>query len=258
MSLGVIIFISIAVNSVPCGKKTNCSCYYIQDQANVYNCTSSNMSILPGDDEIREHTNWLDFRNNKLANLCVSNKYLKNISNLILSNNDINYMCNSTINILRKGQLQALDLSYNKLKTLPKSIVNVSLSTELWLSHNTFTCDCDTLWLKDWMFNKSGRSIVQDLNDITCSNGGPMNQMDAVKLGCFPKELTLWQKMLIGISAFVIVGVVIAIIAVSRRWNEVKWFVYLHFDILDKNEGNDNLENKDTDVFVSYKYVATW
>ena len=213
------------------------------------------MDFLPSDNEIDLHTNWLDFRNNDLSTFCTLNAYLKNISHLMLSNNRIGKICHNTTDFLRKGRLKALDLSQNDLKRLPRNIVNVSYSTELWLSRNPYLCNCDTLWLKDWIFNKSGQTIVQDSYDVKCSDNVPMNQIDAVEMGCFPKELTLWQKILIGMSATVTIGVVIAIIAISKRWNEVKWFMYLHFDVLDKNDGNENLENKKSDIFVSYKYV---
>ena len=108
---------------------------------------------------------------------------------------------------------------------------------------------------RDWMesFNKSGKRVVQDYQNITCQNGFHIDALDPVQMGCFPKELTLWEKILIGISATVTIGIVIAIIAISRRWNEVKWFMYLYFDVLDKNDGIDDLEGMGKDALISYR-----
>ena len=72
-------------------------------------------------------------------------------------------------------------------------------------------------------------------------------------MGCYPHKLSIGEKITIGIFGALILGTTITIIAVSRRWNEVKFFLYLHFDILDKNERDEDLTDKFYDVFVSYR-----
>ena len=37
---------------------------------------------------------------------------------------------------------------------------------------------------------------------------------------------------------------------------QVKFFLYLHFDILDKNDGDEKLTDKFYDIFVSYRYIT--
>ena len=105
--------------------------------------------------------------------------------------------------------------------------------------------------MKDWLnkFNKS----IKTLSHIKCNNGTEIIKLNAVRMGCYPRVLTLWIKILIGLSTSLTIVLVILIIMISKRWKEVKWFVYLHFDILDKNDGNEYLDNKETDAFVSYR-----
>ena len=70
-------------------------------------------------------------------------------------------------------------------------------------------------------------------------------------MGCYPHKLSTAEKATIGIFGALIVGIVIAIVAISRRWNEVKWLLYLHFNILDKSDNNEDLTDKKYDAFVS-------
>ena len=242
------------MNPVPCTKTSNCTCYYIPNEANVCNCSGNHLQSLPTDNDVPASTEWLDFSRNNLKELCVRDKstYLSGISGLYLDSNGLSSICDKTIDTLGNGKLKILHLTNNNLQRLPRNIVNWGNSTEIWLSHNPFACDCKLLWMKNWMTNETYRTIFEDYYNIKCASGVPLYEMDPVKMGCFPKELTIWQKALIGISATVTVGVIVAVIAISRRWNEVKWFMYLHFDILDKNEGNKNLSNKEKDALISY------
>ena len=96
--------------------------------------------------------------------------------------------------------------------------------------------------------------MIRDYKEVKCRDGHLLYQLDAVKMGCFPKELTVWMKNLTGLSAFVILGVAVAIIFISRRWKEVKWFMYLHFDVLDINDEDEDLEIVEADALLSYRY----
>ena len=247
------IHVYFVVTPIPCGE--GCHCYYIQDKGNVFNCSSRQRRILPDANDVPNITNWLDVSSNKLNFLCGGHPYLKTISALYLENNNISGICNGTLDILTKGKLEILNLSGNNFSRLPEHIENVTTLTKAWFAGNPFKCDCDMLSMRDWMesFNKSGTRVVQDYLHINCQNGYPIHALDAVQMGCFPKELTLWEKILLGVSATVTIGIVIAIIAINRRWNEVKWFMYLHFNILDKNDGKEDLENMEKDAIISYR-----
>ena len=62
--------------------------------------------------------------------------------------------------------VQQLDLRGNRLKILPKSIMKAKNTTKLWLSENPFECNCDMVWMRDWLV---GTSNIMDKENINCS-----------------------------------------------------------------------------------------
>ncbi len=209
------------------------------------------MTSLPPN--VTDNTEWMKFTHNPLVKLDATYDYLETLLHLNFSSNKIEKISDRTVEIIAQTKCQFLDLSDNKIRKLPKSVQMLQNSTEIWLAENNFVCDCSMLWMLDWM--SSGQ--VKDFNNIKCGKGKfagkYMHSLDGFKMGCFP----LWQKILIGVSVTITVLIVIAIIGVSRRWNEVKWLMFLHFDILDKNDAaSEILENKESDALLSYRYVV--
>ena len=240
---------------IRCGD--GCRCYYRQDEGNVYNCSSTNAKILPSEANFPNGTDWLDVSDNRLNLLCGHHPYLKKIQSFFLTNNNISEICDNTLNTLKHGKLEILEQSHNQLSGLPRLIQNVTSLRQIWLLDNPFKCDCDMLWMKNWMenFNNSGYPVVQKYHYLYCENMGnsPIHALNPVAMGCYPKVLTLWEKMGIGIAATVTTGIVIAIIAISRRWNEVKWLMYLHFDIPPGQDKKEKWEEKNVDAVLFYK-----
>ena len=237
-----------------CG--TRCQCYYVQDVGNTLNCSSRNLTSLPSNTEVPNITDYLNLSKNNINVLDGNQNYTRTIFGIILSNNTISDIKDEFLENLENGKIEVLDLRNNSLKRLPHKITNLSTLREIWLSNNPFVCDCDMLWMKNWMetFNKSGKMVVRDYYALQCVNGlGPVYDLDPVKMGCFPRGLTLWEKILIGLSVIIAIAIVIAIIAISRRWEEVKWFMYLHFDILGTSDKKDDLEHAENDALVSYR-----
>ena len=186
---------------VPCGR--GCRCRYIQDKCNLYDCSGANLDTLPPNREVPNITNCQNFRNNKLTILNTSETYLKEIFHLDISSNNLGYIVSDKISNLQK--LRWLNISNNKLKILPRKIVTLTELDEVWLSGNPFTCNCDMLWMASWMNNftihpDSDVRVVRDYYHVKCEDGHLMKNLDQVQMGCFPKELTLWQKILIGIA----------------------------------------------------------
>ena len=236
-----------------CGGK--CRCYYVQNKANLFNCSRVHLLTLPEETDVPNDTNWQDFSYSQMTSFHANKLYLGNILTLNLSHNNISEIVIE--NIQRLSNVKKLDLSHNRLKHLPKIFTKLKGFTHLWLRNNSFVCDCNTQWLKNWMENflisTTDIQVVQDYDKIRCDSGILIKNLDPVEMGCYPKELTLWQKILVGLSASVTIVLVIAIIAISRRWNEVRLFMYLHFDILDRNDKGENLEGIDSDGFVSHR-----
>ena len=230
-----------------------CRCYYLQDEANVFNCSHVQLRSLPNEKDVPNNTNWQDFSYTQMTSFHANKPYLGNILTLNLSHNNISEIVIDSTQSLRN--IKNLDLSYNRLKHLPKIFTTLKGLTNLWLRNNHFVCDCDTQWLKNWMENflTSDVQVVRDYEQIRCNNGMLIKDLDPVEMGCYPREMTLWQKVLIGSSVCVTIVLVIVMIAISRRWNEVKLFMYLHFDILSKNDGRENLDGIESDTFVSHR-----
>ena len=106
--------------------------------------------------------------------------------------------------------------------------------------------------------NLNNNSLIKDKKNVVSRSDTSLDQkisqMTPEKMGCYPHKLSVGEKVTIGIFGALIVGIVVAIIAISRRWNEVKWLLYLHFNILDKSDNNEDLTDKKYDAFLSYSY----
>ena len=58
-----------------------------------------------------------------------------------------------------------LDIRGNYLKEIPRMITKSNNISELWISDNPYECNCDMLWIKDWLINATN---VEDKDNITC------------------------------------------------------------------------------------------
>ena len=68
-------------------------------------------------------------------------------------------------------------------------------------------------------------------------------------MGCiFP----IWAISSIVVSAVVIV---IIIIILNRKWEAIRFFMFMHFDILPNDDGAENLDDVEFDAFVTYRSV---
>ena len=111
-----------------------------------------------------QDTIWLVLSGNNLGSLNKAPDYLENISLLNLSSSHITYVDKAVIT----ENLKNLDIRGNKLKTLPGTIANINDSSKLWISDNPFECNCDMIWMKDWLIDARN---VMDKKNITCSSG---------------------------------------------------------------------------------------
>ena len=200
----------------------------------------------------------LDLSRNRIPELCGKQSYLCNLAELDLSQNVINKICDETVSYMKTGSIIVLNIANNSITTLPSKLSNISSLQSVKLSGNNFICDCEMTWMIEWLSKRTpyGERIVKDYQDIVCHNGmmtgKQIYKLTSDEMGCYPHKLSIGEKITIGIFGALIVGIVIAIIAISRRWNEVKWFLYLHFNILDKRD-NEDLTDKKYDAFVSYR-----
>ena len=118
-------------------------------------------------DTVLEDTDWLLLSGNSLGSLNKAPDYLNNITLLNLSSSNIEYIEEKVIKVIPKSGMR-VDIRGNKLKTLPRAIASMNGSTKLWISDNPYDCNCDTLWMKNWLINNKN---VQDKYNVVCSTG---------------------------------------------------------------------------------------
>ena len=242
--LSFYISILFPVKGASCG---DCTCRYIQDIANVYNCSSIQMVKLPS--TVPEGINWLDASNNYLTELCDSPSYLRNVSSLNVGNNEIRKICDNVMAVLEVGNLQDLNLHSNKIEQLPKQIMHVTPLKRLWLSGNPYLCDCRTIWMKELILNSS--SYVQDAYDVMCASGVPLRALDFLTLKCYPGIYNLTPLNIVFLLCVLVVFVAATVVSYRKR-NEVRWLLYLHFGISFKRDKDINIAEMDYDCYLSY------
>ena len=73
-------------------------------------------------------------------------------------------------------------------------------------------------------------------------------QLDKQLMGCiFP----IWAIVVISASSIL---AVIIVIVVNRKWETIKFFMFMHFDILPNDDDPENLDEMEFDAFVTYRY----
>ena len=59
-----------------------------------------------------------------------------------------------------------LDIRGNNLKEIPRIIKKTRNMTKLWISGNPYECNCDMIWMKDWLMDSK---TVMDKENVNCS-----------------------------------------------------------------------------------------
>ncbi len=232
-------------------------CNYIQEyQANLMTCTKKFPLEIP------DMTNWLTISGGSIGRLCGNFAYFGQISNLNLSTNGITGICDSFIDsILKANTTKYVDLFGNEITHLPKATMQGNFE-RIWLSGNRFECNCDMLWMANWLANTmspSGGHLISDYNKVLCHNGKnkgiPIFTLNATYMNCLPTVTLVpaWGIGLISGAGVLVIVIVISMIAIARRWNEVKFWLYMHFDVLDKNDDDlGRLDGIQFDALLSY------
>ena len=206
-------------------------------------------------------TNWIVLENNTIGEICDDYNYSSDVEKLILPSNSIKTICPSfLIGLANSSALTHFDLSNNLLGDFPKDIQKVMKKIKL--GNNPTDCNCDILpWMPDWLENTtlpSGEHVVTDYKNVMCRNliHGKEKRVYRLKeedLGCNPFNTPVWFVALLTLCGVLFISIGASLFAVFRRWNEVKFWLYLHFDILDKRDNNENLDGKIHDALLSYR-----
>ena len=263
----------------------DCYCYYswLLNEVIVADCSHSKdhaHNELP--EKLPEDTSELILANNDVQILCGRRPYLTKLKILDISRNRLSKICTDIFQDL--DELRELNLANNALKAIPSQIEELINLTKLYITNNMveelpksiktlehlelveisgnpFRCDCDTIWMTEWILKSF--SIVQNPYSVLCVSGQgrgkrlvDLNQDD---LGC-PKDKNELKYALIGLTTVFVVTIVI-IILINRYKGYIKIWLYTRFGFHPWDQVEENLEEKDYDAFVSYcnkdlKWVA--
>ena len=240
----------------------NCSCYYsLEHQANIYNCSSMNLTALPP--SVQPGTNWLAVPSNNLTSLCMDRSYLSDLQYMDFSTNSITKVCDSFLQALKQSDQSpiTLNLSNNNLTSLPKAISNMNFS-ELHIGHNPYHCDCLILWMRDWLIRLStshaNPNFVVDCRDAVCHTGEmmgtPVYFLDQGKMGC---SSTPSQTLTLSISLPALFLVITVLIVITAKYMDaIKFLIYLKFDVLiGSDDVTEDINAMEFDAFVTYRLV---
>ena len=247
------------VYPVPCDILHPCNCYYNTDVGyNVLNCSQSNLKKLPP--VVPSKTDWFILDNSNIPSICSFNYTNSMIKKLDLKDNIIGSVCQSFYKDLGLNSLKELNLANNRITSIPR-LIQESRLTKIWLGGNPFHCDCHMTWMIKWLKNciQTGKQNVIDCSTVTCYSGQmigkPIHQLTEKDLECFPSRWTKWQKIGVGIGATVGFLLIVIATAVARRYEEIKFFMYyyLDFDLRQKDNKNENLDDIKYDAFFCYR-----
>ncbi len=103
----------------------------------------------------------------QLKVLYFPNYHLLELKTLNLENNSITIVDEESFKALLQSNI-SIKLSGNNMKHIPSFVSKVSLKANLWLAENPFECNCDMMWMRDWLQNASH---VMDKEKIKCGAG---------------------------------------------------------------------------------------
>ena len=149
------------------------------------------------------YTDWLLISGNNISSFnqeILQNSFLPYITKLDISDNRFDNISNEFIDLFTCSRLSFLDISNNNLTMLPSNIQNISSLRDLRLTGNSFQCNCENFWMKDWLNNSI---IIEHFTNITCTKPGlsgeeiRMIDMNPKDMDCpVPTILTNWWKIL--------------------------------------------------------------
>ena len=180
--------------------ENECHCYSNhQEKVLVADCSHNGLTQIP--QFLPNNLDWLIVSGNNIRSFDYSilNKtFMKHISKLDLSSNNISSISSEFIDVFIEDEnLKYFDVSNNNLKNMPKNIQNVTSLKKLRIQGNQFQCECDNIWMKDWIL--SNTDLVDNYKTIECEYAAgkvkPIIQVDRVTLGCISREapFSLWK-----------------------------------------------------------------
>lgn len=210
------------------------------------NCTGAGLTEMPVEvpDNGRSKLE-LFFDNNNIAAL-KNTSYIRKIHNISLFGNRIESLDSD---ILKSMNATRLDFRNNLIVSLPREIRKFSYST-VQLAGNPLECNCDSVWLLDWM------TLDSDAGDttLTCDSKTGIHRILDISLkvlGCTNELIVIICVCLGAVLALLVVALIFA----KRCPYETRVILYKLFRIRirDKYEYKED-QSKEVDIYMVFDH----
>ena len=238
-----------------------CRCYTdVHTGALVADCSDLGLIEIP--QNLPNYTDWLIVSGNNISSLdqeTLKTPILPYITKLDISRNRLENISHEFIEVFTNPyfKLSFLDISSNNLVRLPRNIMNISSLRNLRLTGNSFQCDCENLWMKNWLNNSN---IIENSTNIRCTMSKTpgeeilMIHMREKDMDCPSDNPILNPLEIFGIISSIFVLVLVLVIIWSNR-KAIKFWIFVRFSykFKDKDEPVENINDFDYDAFVNYR-----
>ena len=129
----------------------------------LFNCSSQHLRSMP--QNLPKYTNLINVSNNDITHITNINPSFINTT-LDLSFNQIEFISKEVWEFLLEN-IQSLNLQVNNVTNIPQTVTSSKISN-MWLSGNPFECNCDMMWMTDWLINATN---VIDKDKVVCGPG---------------------------------------------------------------------------------------
>ncbi len=137
----------------------------MENDANTVNCSFNSMTKLPN--SVLSSTEVLVMHGNNLNELGYADPYLFQVKVFDLQGNSIENINDEIYNGIFLSA-ESIKLSNNSLKYISQLLQHVQNDSKIWLGGNPFECNCDMMWMRDWLQISTN---VMDRENITCGSG---------------------------------------------------------------------------------------
>ncbi len=79
-------------------------------------------------------------------------------------------------------------------------------------------------------------------------SGAAIYQLDRTEMGCV--DFPIWIGIVIGT---VVLGLIIVVVLLNRKWNAIKFFLFMKFNILFHDDEPEIVNDLEFDAFVAYR-----
>ena len=180
-----------------------------------------------------------------------SPSYMDRVIVLNISNNKVTLLGEELIELAQK--LETLDLRYNHLTNLPKSISNLRNLKWVSLTDNDLKCDCHSKPMQKWVMENE--DIIQYRDRQKCISGEETKLLTDTTDEDFkcPVESTDYKPLYLVVAALVISVIVVTFVLFTL---ECKVLLYMYFR-LHPFDRKEEIMNEVIDCVIVHSHIDT-